>query len=86
LTAEGLAHFCAHPASFAQSPFTCLSQWFIFGQQSDCVAANTPSGEGTCALAIAMGGMATERAIRAMRMARTKRMIKEYPPLLLPVK
>jgi hypothetical protein len=86
LTAEGLAHFSAHPASFAQSPCICLSQWFNFGQQSDCATPNTPSGEGTCALAIAMGGMATERATTAMRMARIKRMIEEYPPLLPPVK
>ena len=51
VTAERLEHFSAQPARSAQSPFVCLSQCSMSGQQSDCAAADEPCGEWTNALA-----------------------------------
>lgn len=83
-TAEGLAHFSAQPVSWAQSPFACLSQSFIFGQQSVCAATKTASGEGTWAFATVAGGMASARAMKTTRMDRARLIASNtYPPLFL---
>ena len=79
-TAEAFEHFRAQPARSAQLPFACLSQCSIFSQQSDCIAADAASGERTNALAPATGDKASDMAIKAMRMARTRLIASTYQP------
>jgi len=71
VAAVRLEHFSAQAASFAQSPFSCLSQSFPCGQQSECVAVTAEfPGKRPFALAPATGTRATENAIRTMSAAR----------------
>jgi hypothetical protein len=71
VAAERLEHFSAQAASFAQSPFSCLSQSFPCGQQSECVAVTAEfPGKRPFALAPAIGTKATENAIKTMSAAR----------------
>ena len=70
VAAVRLEHFSAQAASFAQSPFSCLSQSFPCGQQSECAAMAEPPSRNACALGPATGTRATENAIRTMSAAR----------------
>src|SRR5262245_24545461 len=70
VAAEKLEHFSAQSASFAQSPFSCLSQCCPCGQQSECTVTADLSGQSACALAPAIGTRATENATRMMSAAR----------------
>jgi hypothetical protein len=68
---EKLEHLSAHAASFAQSPFACLSQSCPCGQHSDGAARSEVPGKKMRALAPATGSPAIEIATRAMMTART---------------
>ncbi len=70
VAAERLEHFSVQEASFAQSPFSCLSQSFPCGQQSECAATAELPGKRPCAWAPAIGTSATENAIKTMSAAR----------------